>query len=207
MVARHARQSDPPYDVLRISPLDVDGELFRLVPSMLRAEGWILQRFLMFPNWYEPVSGRDSAEYMRGRPSRLRNTIERRARRLQSSGRFRIEVSTGGTTLDTAIWDYERVFARSWKRGLADLPYQRAIVQVAAHAGALRLGLLYVDDKPAAAQFWMATGGVGYLHRSAYDALFHELSPGTLLTWHVVRHLLGRRPRTRAGPRRGRRRV
>lgn len=194
MVARYARRSDPPYDVLRISPLDVDGELFTLLPSILRVEGWILQRFLMFPNWYEQVSGRDSAEYLRAlraRPERPSGSrVERRARSLESSGRSRIEISVGGATLDTAIWDYERVFARSWKHGLAGLPYQRAIIQVAAQAGALRLALLYVDDKPAAAQFWMVTGGVGYLHRSAYDAHFRELSPGTLLTWHVVRHLL-----------------
>jgi Acetyltransferase (GNAT) domain len=190
MVARYARRSIPAYDVLRISPLDVDGELFSVMPTVLLADGWIPRRFLMFPNWYEQVSGRNSTEYLRGRPSRLRNTIERRTRNLESSGRSRIDIIDGGGTLDTAIWDYERVFARSWKHGLVGLPYHRAIIQVAAQAGALRLALLYVDEKPAAAQFWIVTGGTGYLRRLAYDEHFRDLSPGTLLTWHVVRHLL-----------------
>jgi CelD/BcsL family acetyltransferase involved in cellulose biosynthesis len=34
------------------------------------------------------------------------------------------------------------------------------------------------------------SGGVGYLHRLAYDERFRDLSPGTVLTWHVIRHLL-----------------
>ena len=190
VVARYARGSDPPYDVLRISPLDSHGELFKQLPPVLRAQGWIFQRFFMYPNWYEDVSGHDSAEYLRTRPSRLRNTIERRTRNLEKSGRSRIEIVGSTAALDTAIWDYERVFGRSWKQGLVEVPYQRAIMQVAAQAGALRLALLYIDDAPAAAQCWMVSGGVAYLHRLAYDERFGELSPGTVLSWQVIRHVL-----------------
>ncbi|HTS54003.1 MAG TPA: hypothetical protein VMH26_12075, partial [Burkholderiales bacterium] len=140
MVARHARRSDRPYDVLRVSPLDPDSDLFQRLPSALRAEGWIPQRFFMFANWYEHVSGLGSDEFLRARSSRLRSTVERRTRSLVRSGRCRIEVSTGGPTLDTYISDYELVFTRSWKRGLAEVSvnYLHAIIRVAAQAGALR---------------------------------------------------------------------
>ena len=128
---RVTRESDPPYDVLRVSPLDSHGELFKQLPFILRAQGWILQRFFMYPNWYEDVSGHDSAEYLHARPSRLRSTIERRTRSLEKSGRSRTEILGSAAALDTAIWDYERVFGRSWKQGLVEVPYQRAIMQVA----------------------------------------------------------------------------
>jgi CelD/BcsL family acetyltransferase involved in cellulose biosynthesis len=75
---------------------------------------------------------------------------------------------------------------RDWWR----VPYQRAIMQVAAQAAALRLALLYIDDAPAAAQCWIVSGGVAHLHRLAYDERFRELSPGTVLSWHVIRHVL-----------------
>ena len=188
MVAHYAHRSDPPYDALRISPLDP--ELFERLPPILRAEGWIRQRFFMFANRYEDVSGCDSNAYLQARPPRLRSTIERRTRSLEKSDRSRIEIIETDVGLDTTTWDFERVFSRSWKQGLTEVPYQRALMKVAAQAGALRLALLYIDDAPAAAQFWLMSGGVGYLHRLAYDERFRDLSPGTVLTWHVIRHLL-----------------
>jgi len=194
MVAHHARRCDPAYDVLRVSPLDTDtdAELFQRLPSALRGEGWIPQRFLMFANWYEHVSGLGSDEFLRGRPSRLRSTVERRARSLLRSGRSRIEVIRGGPALDTSISDYELVFTRSWKRGLGEVSvnHLHAIIRVAAQAGALRLALLYVDNVPAAAQLWLINAGVAHLYRLAYDGRFRELSPGTVLTWHVVKEML-----------------
>jgi hypothetical protein len=192
MVARHARRADRPYDVLRVSPLDIQGDLFRRLPSVLRAEGWIPQPFFMFHNWYQRVDGLSSDEFLRERPSRLRSTIERRTRRLVTSGRSRIELIGGGPTLDTFISDYKLVFARSWKRGPShiSIPYLHATMQIAAQAGALRLALLYVDNVPAATQFWLIINGAAHLSRLAYDERFRDLSPGTVLTWHVVRHML-----------------
>ena len=188
MVAHYAHRSRPPYDALRISPLDA--ELLERLPPILRAEGWIRQRFFMFANRYEDVSGCDSSAYLQARPPRLRSTIERRTRSLEKSRRLRIEIIETDVGLDSTTWDFERVFSRRWKQGLTEVPYQRALMKVAAEAGALRLALLYIDDAPAAAQFWIMSGGVGYLHRLAYDERFRDLSPGTVLTWHVIRHLL-----------------
>lgn len=190
IVARFARRSGDPYDVLRIGPLDGNGELFSRLPSILRAEGWIQQRFFMFSNWYEDVSGRNSAEYLRARPSRLQSTIKRRGRNLEKLGNARVEMINTDAALTAAIWDYEHVFGRSWKHGLTGVPYQRTVMQVAARERCLRLALLYLDDVPAAAQFWLVSGGIGYLQRTAYDQSMRGRSPGTVLTWHVVRHLL-----------------
>jgi hypothetical protein len=190
--AHYVRRSRPPYDVLRISPIDRDGALFEELPDAMRAAGWIPQRFFLYYNWHGHVAGMSSEDFLSARPARLRNTIVRRTRRLEKSGRLRIAITHGGPEFAASRADYELVFARSWKKGLGEVSadFLRAIMRAAAQTGALRLALLYLDNEPAAAQLWLISGGVAFLHRLAYDERFRDLSPGTVLTWYVVREML-----------------
>ena len=60
----------------------------------------------------------------------------------------------------------------------------------AADAGALRLGLLEQDGQVIAVQIWIVANGSATVVKLAHDEAFKPLSPGTVLTARMIRHLI-----------------
>ncbi len=100
------------------------------------------------------------------------------------------DVITGGDRLDVGIAAYEAVYARSWKEPEPFPGFAAAIMRAAAAAGVLRLGLLRRDGMPVAAQYWTLVAGTATVHKLAHDAAARKISPGTVLTARMLRHLL-----------------
>ncbi|MGB8274090.1 MAG: GNAT family N-acetyltransferase, partial [Alphaproteobacteria bacterium] len=180
----------PAFDVVRLDNLDHDNPLFETLRTDLREAGFTVQPFFNFGSWYEDITGPTLDDYLARRSSQTRYLIGRHVRKLARSGRGRFALVTGGADLESAIADYERVYAHSWK--MPD-PFPRcmpAIARAAARAGALRLGLLYVDGEPAAAQIWIVGGGCATILRLGYDEKFRKLAVATVLTHELMRHVI-----------------
>ena len=64
------------------------------------------------------------------------------------------------------------------------------MIRTAAAAGCLRLGLLHIQEQPVAAQIWLVSNGHATIFKLAHDRRFKDLSPGSLLTLHVMRHVI-----------------
>ena len=190
-LVRAVRGERPAWDGIKLGCLAVDDGIFPRLVEILRESGLVVQTFKNFTNWYLQVNGRTADQYFAGLPSQLRNTIKRKTKQLETSGRMRIQVVTGGDALDAAAVDYARVFAASWKMQEPYAPgFVPALIRACAAMGWLRLGLLHVDGEPAAAQFWVVVGGTALIFRLAYDDRFLDLSVGTILTAHLMRHVL-----------------
>ncbi len=65
-----------------------------------------------------------------------------------------------------------------------------SIIRASADAGALRLGLLYVADEPAAMQLCVISSGTAKFLRTAYDERFKHHSVGMLVIERVVEHVI-----------------
>ena len=171
----------------RFDALDPEAPWLAPFLAGLRQGGLRALRFDHFGNWHEPLGGRDWAAYLADRPGPLRETIRRKLRRSAEAG---FSVVAGGGGLDGAIADYEDVYARSWKVPEPFPLFNARLMREAAAAGALRLGLLHSGGRAVAAQIWLLAGGSATVVKLAHDEAFKPLSPGTVLTARMTRHLI-----------------
>jgi hypothetical protein len=169
---------------------DPASPLFDAFVQALWAKGYIVHCYFQFANLYEEVVGDTWESYLRRRSSRLHNLLERKSRRLSLAGTPRFEVIAQGSALDAAIDAYETVYRASWKPPEPYPSFMPGLIVTADREGWMRLGLLYLDEIPIAAQLWLVADGRATIYKLAHDQRYDALSPGSLLTAHVLRHLL-----------------
>lgn len=160
---------------------DEDGSAGRLARAF-RAAGW---RVVVEPcdiNHVLPVRGRSFAEYWQSRPSVLRNTLKRKAKKVKT----RVI-----TQFDPAVWaEYETVYAASWKPAEDQPAMLRAFAEAEGAAGRLRLGVARADGIAVAAQCWTVENAIAYIHKLAHLDSHRHLSAGTTLSAALFEHAL-----------------
>ncbi len=189
-LARAVAKDSSPCDVVELKPLDVNAPAFHSLVEGFEAAGFVVQTYFCFGNWYLAVNGRSFAQYLDRLPSALKNTLTRKRKKLERSGRAKIEVVTGGAALEAAIAAYRNVYLASWKQPEPYPEFIPALMRTCAEMGWLRLGLVHIDRKPAAAQFWIVQNGVASIYKLAYDERFADFSAGSILTAKLMEHVL-----------------
>jgi CelD/BcsL family acetyltransferase involved in cellulose biosynthesis len=184
------RARRPRYAVLHFEPLAADAALSDDLGVALRGAGLVTRRYFRFGNWYDDTRGLSFRDYLARRPAALRNTFRRNSARLAGAGAVRFAMVQDGCSVADALARYEQVYAASWKRSEPYPAFMRRLATSLAAAGALRLGLLYVHDRPVAAQIWLVQRGRAMLYKLAHDRAFDALSPGTVLTMRMLERLL-----------------
>jgi hypothetical protein len=155
----------------------------------LGAAGLAVRRFAHFGNWHEPIRGRGWEEYLAARPGSLRELLRRR-RRHKRQGGLRFEIVSTPEDVPRGIAAYEMVYRKSWKPCEPFPRFNPGLIQEAAHARALRLGICWRDETPIAAQLWILACGSATVLKLAHDEAHRALSPGTLLTAEMIARLL-----------------
>jgi CelD/BcsL family acetyltransferase involved in cellulose biosynthesis len=189
--------ASPPVHVFRFECLDPQSRECRALVDALRGQRLRVETFSdPFLTFGETVEGLAIEQYLERRPPALRDYIERQVAAWEGTGRGRFEIVTGGTGFALALVDYALVDVQSWKD---QEPYPDCLAQLleaASRAGVLRLGLLYYDDRPVAAQIWIVSAGRATLWRSRFAKKFALHSVGAVVTFAAMRHILAAdRPR------------
>lgn len=170
--------------------LDPDSSTFVALVRSLEKVGLVVQTYFQFGNWYLDVGGRSYAEYVTSLPPVLKKNIPYQTRRLERTYRVELKLVTGKDGLDEALNDYETVYSASWRDQEAYPGFIRGLADAALRSGSLRLGLLYADGAPIAAQFWLVHGRIASIYKIAYMENFSKFSVGTVLTAHMMRHVI-----------------
>ena len=142
-----------------------------------RRAGWIVTIAPATASWRLATQGRSFEAYWAARPSRLRNTAERRAKALE------VEIHRGFTEQGWAA--YEDVYAASWKPAEGSPDFLRALAEQ--QGPALRLGIAKHQGRPVAAQMWLVEHGTATIHKLAYRQDSKALAPGTVLSMAMFR--------------------
>ena len=161
----------------------------RLLSGFCHA-GLATARFDHFGNWHERVAGLSWSAYLAARPGALRETLRRKSRLAERNGSVRFTIARAPDEVSEALAPYEAVYKRSWKVPEPFPDFNAAMLSRMAAAGALRLGLMWQEDVPVAAQYWTVLDGHATVLKLAHDDAYKALSPGTLLTAHMIRGLL-----------------
>lgn len=155
-----------------------------------RSHGWRTKQYFCFGNWYLNVAGRSFVEYAEHLSSRMKNTLRKRTKHLNQQSGFRIELFHDAVQLQRGISAYEQVYRTSWKKSEAYPQFIRGLMRSAAEEGKLRLGVVFIDDLPIAAQLWIVHHRTALIYKLAYDQSFSYLSPGTVLTAYLIEHVI-----------------
>ena len=150
------------------------------VATGFRSAGWIVFTSAATASWRLDAEGLTFADYWASRPSRLRNTAERRARAIDTEVHRRF---------DARAWaDYEDIYRASWKPEEGAPAFLRDLAEQ--EGDRLRLGIARHLGRPVAAQLWFVENGTATIHKLAYREDARHLSPGTVLSMAMFRAAL-----------------
>ena len=183
----------PRSHVIRLQPLDLENEWYGALEKNFRIHGFMTKYFFCFGNWYQKVSPEGFEKYWKERPSALANTVRRGKRRLDAAGDWRIEINNSCASseqLEKSIRAYEEVYAGSWKQPEPCKEFMSGLIRLAAKKGWLRLGILWLDNAPLAAQLWLTTHEKANIYKLAYIKGFEKLSAGSVLTAAMMEHAM-----------------
>lgn len=121
----------------------------------------------------------DFNNYYRERPSQLRNTIKRREKKLENNHVYRTEIITTLDDFPSAFEEYKNIYQQSWKGDEHSFDFIEQVCVAAIAENKLRFGLLYVDERPVAAQLWFIQL---YSQESVLNGVPNNLETNTELT-------------------------
>jgi predicted ATP-grasp superfamily ATP-dependent carboligase len=180
----------PRWDVIDIHPLDSEAWTFRAFREALSDCGMAVDQYFRFGNWYLEVAGRSFDQYFEGLPALLRNTVARKRRHLEGMTGYRLRIVQSADEVEAAMDDYEKIYLASWKPKEPSPEFVRSIARTCAGRQHLRLGLIYLDEMPIATQLWIVYGRTASIFKLAYDEAHKRLSPGTVLSAALMRHVI-----------------
>ncbi|WP_340587536.1 GNAT family N-acetyltransferase [Erythrobacter alti] len=158
-----------------------DGTVERLHHAF-RAAGWLVLRSPCDSNHILRINSRKYADYLAGRPGKVRTTLKRKTKKLE------VSLTKHFSADDWAA--YEEIYANSWKPSEGDPELLRSFAEAESARGHFRFAIARHEGTPVAAQFWTVEDGVAYIHKLAHREDASALSPGTILTAALLEYVI-----------------
>ena len=187
MLASASREHDTAH-VMRFAPMDPESPPYQGLLDELQAIGWIPFRFFCFGNWFlkTPDTWED---YFQTRSANLRSSIKRRSKKLAADGGT-LEIVMSPEQVEEGVAAFQAVYTASWKIPEPYPEFVPSLIRRLAKLGMLRLGIARLQDKPVAAQLWIVGQDKASIYKVAYHEEFASYSLGTVLTSHLMQHVI-----------------
>lgn len=174
---------------LSLEPIDKNDKRLNALQTALQAAGFACERHFRFYNWIHTVQEQSYSDYLAKRPSKLRNTLARKQRKLKREHGYQTRLYLGKQAIQ-AIDDYHAVYNASWKAREQYMDIVNGMVNTFSPLGWTRLGVLYINEQPVAAQLWFVVHGKASIFRLAYDETWKKYSVGSILTDFIMQHVI-----------------
>ncbi|MEN3974093.1 GNAT family N-acetyltransferase [Emcibacter sp. SYSU 3D8] len=173
---------------VHLRPMAADAPVLPALSRTFREAGFVVDSYPCSAMRYLDCRGLDAATFTAGLESRITNTIRRNMGDMRAPDSFALY--TEPSEVDRAMTLYEAVYAASWKEAEPFPGFMRALAELCARRGMLRLGCWSIDGDPAAAQFWIVHNGRATIYKLAHDRLYHTRSVGSALTLRMFQEIL-----------------
>jgi hypothetical protein len=181
--------SQLPVQALLLEPVANDDSRLTGLQKIMETSGFKCEHIFRHYNWIYSVQEDSFENYMAARPTRLRNTISRKKRKLEREHGYKICLFTGDE-VPRKMADYYAVCSASWKANEQYVGFMDSIVADFSMSGWSRLAVLYVKELPIAAQLWFVHHGKANIFRLSYNKAWKPYSPGTILTSFLMEYVI-----------------
>ncbi len=174
--------------VMRFAPMNPKSPAYQCLLNELRVIGWLPFSFFCFGNWYLRVE--DNWEgYLKKRSANLRSSIKRMSKKFATEGGT-LEIVSSLEDIEHAIEEYKVVYTASWKIPEPYPNFVPSLIRLLSTNNMLRLGIAKLKNKPIAVQLWIVGENKASIYKVAYHEDFASFSPGTVLTSHLMKHVI-----------------
>ena len=181
--------SQLPLNGLILEPVADNDNKLNALKRVMETAGFNCEYSFRHYNWIYRAQGQSFEDYMAARPTKLRNTISRKKRKLEREHGYDIRLFTGDD-VPQAMSDYYTVYTASWKANEQYTDFMDGIVARFSKQGWSRLAILYVKEQPVAAQLWFVVHSKASIFRLSYDEAWKPYSPGSILTSYLMKYVI-----------------
>lgn len=179
----------PGWEVVNIKALDREDSTWSALRSGFKRCGWLTQKYFCYGNWYLVVGDRTFEEYLASRSKIIRKTIANRVRKFDRIDGSRFEIAITPEQLQSALPAFLQLSRQRWQKDEPFPDFLPGLTGLCAEKGWLRLGMVWIDDKLAAAQLWIVKDHIAYIYKVAYDNEFKSLSIGSVATYKLMQYI------------------
>ncbi len=173
--------------IIDINPIDQNSYWLEPIISAIKKSNMLTDTYFRFGNWINPnVSAIE--DYTATLPSQLKNTLKRKQNKLNREHVWEVKIHNELQNLETPYKEYKHLYRLRWKKEEGNNDFVDKIITDLAEKGDLRLGILYIDTKPVAAQIWFNSNKTASIFKLAYDEKYKQFSPGSLLTYDMIQY-------------------
>lgn len=192
-LARHIVLERPRWTTIDLQFfVDSDPNAIALRDALENVGFWV-HSYFQYENWYSDTRGVGFAHFFAQRPSQLRNTIQRKERKLRRERTVDLRIYRhldDPKELADATAQFIEVYNGSWKRPEPFPEFLPTLIRSTNANRQLRLGVLKIDGVPAAAQIWILEAKRMLIYKLAYAEKFRDVSAGSILSTELFRTAL-----------------
>ncbi len=190
-------KADTSWDMLNIgllydgpdSKAHMDGTSFQTHLSACKKNFSLVDKYYHSMNWVVQIKKGSFANYLEGRPRKLQNTLRRKKKKLDKNTSSEIVIYDDIENIEKAIEHYQEIYQSSWKEVEYSPDFINNFIRKTAQLKILRLGILYINGKPASFVKMLLCDRKAIIYKLAYSPVYNSFSPGSILLCEMIKHV------------------
>ena len=179
------------WDMLDLYPLSEHDQNANVLLKVIKEAGCQNRYQPYSTSFFSRTLARTGGDYINTRSAATRQNLRRRRRGLEKLGDLEFRMIANPNNIDQYIEYYYQVYAKSWKKREEIGPtFHGDLAKLAASKGWLRLGMLFLNNIPIAAEFCILSDSAAVFLKIAYDEEFRKYGPGNIVMSETIKHMI-----------------
>lgn len=179
------------WDIFDICEISNEENWLPSVSEYFTRRGFSIREYDCYDNCYSDCIKGTSEDYFNSRSKSFRLSIRKNYNRLSKAGDIRFRVITGEADCPDYYEIYSSIYSKSWKKkervGREFFP---RMLRYAEKNQWLRIGIVYLNERPIATVFVIVAGKHAYFEKVAFDEEFRNFGAGSVCLYEMIKHVI-----------------